>query len=62
MSMTIAPMEPTSMNGLRTRNLSESTPKTIRATRSAHQNQAFNPLAWPVVRLRPFGFLKTVAQ
>ena len=29
---------------------------------SAHQNQAFRLLAWAVERLRPLGFLNTVAQ
>ena len=38
-SITIEPTAPTSINGLRTRSLSESTPKTTRATASAPQNQ-----------------------
>ncbi len=58
--MTMAPMAPTSMNGLRTFNLSESTPNTIRATMSAAQNQVLSPLAWDTVKLVPSLFLNTV--
>ena len=61
-SMTIDPTAPTSMSGLRTLSTSERTPKTMRATMSAHQNQVLRLLAWAVERLRPFGFLNTVAQ
>ena len=39
MSMMIEPMAPTIMSGLRTRSLSDSTPKTMRATVSAPQYQ-----------------------
>ena len=56
----MAPTAPTSMNGLRTLSLSESTPNTIRATMSAPQNQVFSPLAWDTEKLVPLGFLNTV--
>ena len=43
---TIAPIAPTTMNGLRTRSRSESIPTTIRAPASNAQNQSPMPLAF----------------
>ena len=58
--MAMAPTAPTSMNGLRTRSLSEKTPNTIRATASAPQNQTLRPLAWVTENCEPSGFWKVV--
>ncbi len=61
-SITIDPTAPTSIRGLRTLRRSERMPKTMRATMSAHQNQALRLLAWAVDRLTPLGLLNTVDQ
>ena len=61
-SMMIDPMAPASISGFRTLSRSDRIPNTIRATMSAHQNQAFSELACDVERLTPDGSLKTVAQ
>ena len=58
--VTMAPMAPTSMNGLRTLKRSDRTPKMIRATASAPQNHSFRWLAWATLKLRPSGFTNTV--
>ena len=58
--MAMEPMAPISMNGFRTRSLSEKAPKTMRAMASAPQNQTLRPLACVTREVRPSGFLKVV--
>ena len=58
MSVTIAPIAPTSMSGFRTRSRSDTHPTTMSETMSAPQNQAFKPLTWDVDRLTPLAFTK----
>ena len=55
---TMASNVPASMNGLRTRILSESHPTTIRATMSAPQNHWFRLLASAVEYGTPLGCTK----